>query len=101
MSPLNGKFALFHVTAGSTKPDDFFLHFFKEHESELIGCGPVQHYPPAAELFHGNAPVEVVYLIERGIVKLSKEPTPQGAGHLVHSMETCRAGRGYANDLGG
>ena len=53
------------------QPNDFFCTFFKEHENDLAGCGPLQPYPSGTEIFREDALAEVVYLIERGIVKLN------------------------------
>jgi CRP/FNR family transcriptional regulator len=54
------------------KPNDFFYTFFKEHEDELVGCGPSQPYPSGTEIYREDALAEVVYLIERGIIKVSR-----------------------------
>ncbi len=57
---------------GKFKPSDFMWTFFKEHENDLVGCGPVQLYPSGTEIYREDAPAEVVYLIERGIIKISR-----------------------------
>jgi len=53
-------------------PNDFFCPFFKEREDDLAGCGPLQSYPSGTEIYREDAVAEVVYLIERGIIKLSR-----------------------------
>jgi CRP-like cAMP-binding protein len=54
------------------KPSDFLCTFFKEHEDDLVGCGPLQLYPSGTEIYREDAPAEVVYLIERGVIKISR-----------------------------
>jgi CRP/FNR family cyclic AMP-dependent transcriptional regulator len=58
-------------------PRAFFSSFFKEHETDLVGCGPVEPHPAATEIFHEDARADIVYLIERGLVKLSRT-SPEG-----------------------
>jgi CRP-like cAMP-binding protein len=52
--------------------DDFFCSFFKEHENHLYGCDPVQPYPANTQIFQQDTPANAVYLVERGLVKLSR-----------------------------
>jgi len=40
-------------------------------QDNTYGWGPSQLYPPNTEVFHQDAPANAVYLIERGLVKLS------------------------------
>jgi CRP-like cAMP-binding protein len=69
---MRGKLPLFQITEGETSdPNEFFTAFFNEHENDLVGCGPVQTYPSCTEIFHEDSPANVVYVIERGLVKLS------------------------------
>jgi CRP-like cAMP-binding protein len=72
MSRMNGKLPLISLEECSYKPESFFSTFFKEHENDLAGCGPIQSYPSSAEIFNENDPAEVIYLIERGFMKLSQ-----------------------------
>jgi len=53
-------------------PEVFFTAFFKKHENDLAGCGPIQPYPAAIQIYREDAAAEVVYLIERGFIKLSQ-----------------------------
>jgi len=70
---MRDKLPIFPIPAReNSEPNDFFCTFFKEHENDLTGCGPSQSYPPGTEIFREDALAEVVYLIERGIVKLSR-----------------------------
>ena len=70
---MSGELPLIHVTPlNHTKANDFFSIFFKEHENEIPGCGSVMSYPSATEIFREDTPADVLYLIERGIVKLSQ-----------------------------
>lgn len=70
---MNGELPHIHVAPiNRTNPNDFFSIFFKEQENDLVGCGPIQPYPAATEIFRDVAPVKFIYLIERGMVKLSR-----------------------------
>lgn len=70
---MNGKLPLISLEQNTSyKPQSFFSTFFKEHENDLAGCGPVQSYPSNAEIFNENDTAEVIYLIERGFIKLSR-----------------------------
>jgi CRP-like cAMP-binding protein len=40
-------------------------------QDDVHGWGPSQLYPPNTEVFHQDTPANAVYLIERGLVKLS------------------------------
>jgi CRP-like cAMP-binding protein len=44
---------------------------FPDTQDDIYGWGPSQLYPPNTEVFHQDAPANAVYLIERGLVKLS------------------------------
>lgn len=55
-----------------SKPNDFLSTFFKKHEDVLAGCGPLQSYPSGTDIYREDTLAEVVYVIERGIVKLSR-----------------------------
>jgi CRP-like cAMP-binding protein len=82
---MNGKLPLplFPVTESNhSTPEVFFSNFFKKRETDLVGCGPIQLYPSATEIFHEDAPGEVLYLIERGLVKLSRIG-PNGSDMIV------------------
>jgi len=62
----------FDMTRGNTNPGSLFSTFFKERENDLVGCGPIQSLATATEIFREDEPAELVYLIERGIVKLGQ-----------------------------
>lgn len=73
MSRMNGKLPLIPLEENTSyKPESFFSTFFKEHENDLAGCGPIQSYPSNGKIFNENDPAEVIYLIERGFIKLSQ-----------------------------
>jgi len=42
-----------------------------EIRDNIHGWGPAQLYPPNTEVFHQDTPANAVYLIERGLVKLT------------------------------
>jgi len=70
---MNCKLPFVPVIEGNhSMPEAFFSTFLKKRENDLVGCGPIQPYPSATEIFHEDATAEVVYLIERGFVKLSR-----------------------------
>ena len=44
---------------------------FLDREENIHGWGPAQLYPPNTEVYHQETPANAVYLIERGLVKLT------------------------------
>ena len=55
------------------EPNDVFDScFFRDPENILRSWGSVLSYPAGVEIFQQDTPSELVYLIERGIVKLTK-----------------------------
>jgi len=67
------KLPLFQIPAKeNSKPSGFLNTFFKKHEDDLAGCGPLQPYPSGTEIYSEGTLAEVIYFIERGIVKLSR-----------------------------
>jgi len=59
---------------------DFYFDSIVETRENIYGWGPSQRYPPNTEVFHQDTPANAVYLIERGLVKLS------WVGHDGHEM---------------
>jgi len=74
------------IEGGPATLGAFFSRFFKEHETDLVGCGPVEPHPAGVEVFHEDAPADVVYLIERGLVKLSR--TGPDGGETVTGLRS-------------
>ncbi len=66
----------------NVKPHAFFSAFFAERENDLVGCGPVQRYQTNAEIFREDDLATLLYLIERGIVMLSRLQ-PDGSEKIV------------------
>jgi CRP-like cAMP-binding protein len=72
----------------SDNPEEFFCTFFRENKNNLHGCGPLQTYPPDAVIFQQDAPANAVYLIEKGLVKLS-QVQPDGRQHVSGIRSRC------------
>jgi CRP-like cAMP-binding protein len=50
---------------------DIYFGSFIDSGDNLYGWGPAQLYPPNTEIYHQDSPANAVYLIERGVVKLT------------------------------
>ena len=53
------------------RESDGYLDSFLSTEGNLHDWGPTQFYPPNTEIYHQEASANAVYLIERGLVKLT------------------------------
>jgi CRP-like cAMP-binding protein len=80
---MKGEQPLFQMPqVNNVKFNEFFCTFFAEREHDLVGCGPVQSYPSRTEIFCQDNLATVLYLIERGIVMLSRSE-PDGRRRIV------------------
>lgn len=53
------------------RDSDVYFDSFIDAEDNIDGWGPGQLYPPNTEIYHQDTPASAVYLIERGLVKLT------------------------------
>ena len=80
---MKGQLPLFQIPqVNNVKNNEFFSTFFAERENDVVGCGPVQAYSSRMEIFYEDNIAKVVYLIERGIVMLSRLE-PDGRRRIV------------------
>jgi CRP-like cAMP-binding protein len=80
---MKGQLPLFQIPqVNNVKNNEFFSTFFAERENDVVGCGPVQAYSARMEIFCEDNIAKVVYLIERGIVMLSRLE-PDGRRRIV------------------
>ena len=80
---MKGQLPLFQIPqVKNVKNNVFFSTFFAERENDVVGCGPVQAYSSRTEIFCEDNIAKVVYLIERGIVMLSRLE-PDGRRRIV------------------
>ncbi|MDH5201976.1 MAG: Crp/Fnr family transcriptional regulator [Nitrospirota bacterium] len=59
------------LAAHYLQPDNFFESFFN-NENNTYGWGPEQTYPSGTEIIKQDTPANAVYLVVRGMVKLTR-----------------------------